>query len=58
MNDPPVISGTVAGQTVYHLHVHVIPRPAGTQLKPHSGQMEKPEVLAENAGKIRSALEN
>jgi len=27
-------------------------------LKPHSGQMEKPEVLAENAGKIRAALEN
>ncbi|TIR46650.1 MAG: HIT family protein, partial [Mesorhizobium sp.] len=27
-------------------------------LKPHSGQMEKPEVLAENAGKIRAALGN
>jgi histidine triad (HIT) family protein len=25
-------------------------------LKPHSGQMEKPEVLAENASKVRAAL--
>lgn len=45
-----------SGQTVYHLHVHVIPRFEGVPLKPHSGQMEKPEVLAENAGKIRTAL--
>ena len=45
-----------AGQTVFHLHVHVIPRFDGIALKPHSGQMEKPEVLAENAEKIRKAL--
>jgi histidine triad (HIT) family protein len=45
-----------SGQTVYHLHVHVIPRFDGIPLKPHSGQMEKPEVLAENAVKIRTAL--
>jgi histidine triad (HIT) family protein len=45
-----------SGQTVYHLHVHVIPRFDGIPLKPHSGEMEKPEVLAENAGKIRAAL--
>ncbi|UVK37069.1 HIT family protein [Mesorhizobium sp. AR10] len=45
-----------SGQTVYHLHVHVIPRFEGVPLKPHTGQMEKPEVLAENAGKIRMAL--
>lgn len=45
-----------SGQSVYHLHVHVIPRFEGIALKPHSGQMEKPEILAENAGKIRTAL--
>lgn len=45
-----------SGQTVYHLHVHVIPRFEGIVLKPHTGQMEKPEVLAENAGKIRAVL--
>ncbi|MER8914096.1 HIT family protein [Mesorhizobium sp. M0761] len=45
-----------SGQTVYHLHVHVIPRFEGIALKPHTGQMEKPEVLTENAAKIRAAL--
>jgi len=45
-----------SGQTVYHLHVHVIPRFDGIPLKPHTGAMEKPEVLAENAEKIRAAL--
>ena len=45
-----------SGQTVYHLHVHVIPRFDGVALKPHTGQMEKPEVLAENAAKIRAVL--
>lgn len=45
-----------SGQTVYHLHVHVIPRFEGVPLKPHSGGMEKPEVLAGNAEKIRAVL--
>jgi len=47
---------SAGGQVVFHMHVHVIPRFEGVPLKPHSGQMEKPEVLAENAGKIRAAL--
>jgi histidine triad (HIT) family protein len=45
-----------AGQSVFHLHFHVIPRHAGVALRGHTGEMEKPEVLAENAQKIRSAL--
>ncbi|ESX90303.1 HIT family protein [Mesorhizobium sp. LNJC403B00] len=45
-----------SGQTVYHLHVHVIPRFEGIALKPHTGQMEKPELLTENAARIRAAL--
>lgn len=45
-----------AGQTVFHLHVHVLPRFEGVALKPHTGQMEKPEVLAGHAEKIRAAL--
>lgn len=45
-----------SGQSVYHLHVHVIPRFEGVPLKPHTGAMEKPEALAANAKKIRDAL--
>jgi histidine triad (HIT) family protein len=45
-----------SGQTVFHLHYHVIPRHEGIPLMPHGRQMEKPEVLATNAEKIRKAL--
>jgi histidine triad (HIT) family protein len=45
-----------AGQTVFHLHFHVIPRHDGTALKPHSGKMEDGAVLAENARKIIAIL--
>ena len=44
------------GQIVFHLHFHVIPRFDGVALRPHSGEMEKPEILAAKAGKIRAAL--
>ena len=44
------------GQVVFHLHVHVIPRFEGVALRPHSGEMEKPDVLLANADKIRAAI--
>jgi len=44
------------GQVVFHLHIHVIPRFEGIALKPSGGPFEKPEVLAENAEKLRKAL--
>ncbi len=45
------------GQTVFHLHVHVIPRREGVPLKRHEGGMADNTILAEHASRIRSALE-
>lgn len=44
------------GQTVFHLHYHVIPRYDGEALKPHSGKMQDGAVLAAHAEKLRNAL--
>jgi histidine triad (HIT) family protein len=46
------------GQSVFHLHYHVIPRFEGLALKPHSGKMEDAAVLAANAEKLKAALAN
>lgn len=45
-----------AGQSVFHLHFHVLPRKDGIALRPHSGAMEDGAVLAANAQKLRDAL--
>lgn len=45
-----------AGQTVFHLHFHIVPRKDGEELKPHGRSMEDSAVLASNAQKIRNAL--
>ena len=47
---------SAGGQVVFHIHFHVLPRFDGVPLKPHTGQMEKPELLVELAAKIRAAL--
>lgn len=44
------------GQSVFHTHVHVIPRFEGVALKPHSGKMADGDALAEQAFKIKAAL--
>ncbi len=49
-------NGAAAGQTVFHLHVHIIPRKDGVELKPAEGKMEDPAKLAATAEKIRKHL--
>jgi histidine triad (HIT) family protein len=49
-------SEEAGGQVVFHIHFHVIPRFNGVALRPHTGQMEKPEILAQHATKIRETL--
>ncbi len=46
-----------AGQTVFHFHVHVLPRRSGVELRAHSGKMADPALLAKHAGMIRAALD-
>jgi histidine triad (HIT) family protein len=49
-------NGAAAGQTVFHLHVHIVPRKEGEALKPLAGKMEDQAKLAATAEKIRKAL--
>ncbi len=45
-----------AGQTVFHLHVHILPLNAGQTLRPHTGKMADHALLARHAEMIRKAL--
>ena len=47
---------SAGGQVVFHLHVHVIPRQQGVAMKPPASVRETPEILAEQARKLMSAL--
>src|SRR5690554_4597954 len=45
-----------AGQTVFHLHFHIIPMYAGVPLRPHTGEMADNAELADHAERIKAAL--
>ena len=49
-------NGAAAGQTVFHLHIHIIPRKEGEPLKPHAGKIDDQTKLAATAEKIRKKL--
>jgi len=51
-------NGSAAGQSVFHFHMHIVPRYEGTPLRAHGGGMASDDVLAGHAEKIRAALEN
>lgn len=60
MNAPGVmilqLNGADAGQTVFHIHFHIVPRWSGLDLKLHARGMADQGVLAAHAEKIRAAL--
>ena len=50
------LNGKAAGQTVFHLHVHILPREDGVEMRLHAQAMADPETLAEHARRVRDAL--
>jgi len=45
-----------SGQGLFHLHVHILPRKEGVQLKPPASFKEEAAVLSEHALKLTTAL--
>jgi histidine triad (HIT) family protein len=49
-------NGEAAGQTVYHLHLHIIPRWQGEPLRQHGGGMADPGELKATAARIAAEI--
>jgi histidine triad (HIT) family protein len=49
-------SEPAAGQEVYHLHMHVMPRNEGVALLPPATRKEDPKVLEDHAARLIAAL--
>jgi len=50
-------NGAAAGQTIFHLHFHIIPTQHTGQRQQHARTKADPEKLEEHAVKIRQALQ-
>ena len=50
------LNGAAAGQTVFHLHFHIMPRHEGLEFRMHARDMADMGVLAEHAERIQNHL--
>ena len=50
------LNGAPAGQTVFHIHTHIIPRSEGIDMKLHARELADFEELKRHAEKIKQAL--
>jgi histidine triad (HIT) family protein len=51
------LNGRGAGQSVFHIHFHIVPRYEGIDLRFHAREMADPRLLAEHAARIRASLD-
>lgn len=50
------LNGPAAGQSVFHIHFHIIPRYSGQALRAHGRGMADSQLLQEHAARIKAAL--
>lgn len=50
------LNGPAAGQTVFHLHFHILPRFEGLEFRLHAREMAELDTLKAHAERIRACL--
>lgn len=51
------LNGAAAGQSVFHIHFHIVPRYEGFDLRFHARDMADPKLLADHAARVRAAFD-